>query len=560
MASHVKKKRLDYNHKYYQKLQYKRLKSELFNSEYIRNQNARQQKCRRLKAAKQQTTVNPSQPTTTTAQVPSNTAEPPSTARTILRKAEGIRRRRAYTRKMKNENEKLSNEIKILHDETPAVSPAKLFLQNDSPRAKQHATKRLIDKKETLPRGSISKFRKKLSINLSNDYTSSSSRSSTLQNDIEEFLCQDDVTKLAPDKKKNLNGKQIRYLLNHLSTIHQRFILETDNNCHYSTFARYVPDYVLKPSTDDWGTCLCIVCLNPQLKLEKLQRIKFLYSAVKALLPDGLTDITDLVTDEMKTKDFLDDMVKFKDKQFNITYVEWMKTKHANYISHIDRVRQQFRAAKHAKQMAMEQDDTITIHLDWSENFNLKQARQEEDAAPITTTSSHMMPPPTLTCSTDEDTLVEPNNYSDANVTKCSKCDLRGKVAANETRIHFQDDDVTVSIDSTWLTQEFSSLHGVGTIVSAEDPLKALSYGVLSRHCAECADLLGVKKSDGELYSKLLEERLHNGCEVNYDGSSGRMEGASTSDIFWNSNTQEQQRSQENGTSGFGCVVSYRKH
>ncbi|CAF5129893.1 unnamed protein product, partial [Rotaria sp. Silwood1] len=47
-------------------------------------------------------------------------------------------------------------------------------------------------------------------------------------------------------------------------------------------------------------------------------------------------------------------------------------------VSHINRVHQQFRAAKEAGQIAMEQEDTITIHLDWSENFKLKQARQEK--------------------------------------------------------------------------------------------------------------------------------------------------------------------------------------
>ncbi|CAF1231154.1 unnamed protein product [Rotaria sp. Silwood1] len=241
MSSHVKKKREDYDRKYYQKSQYKRFKSELFNSEYIRKQNARQQKCRRLKAEAQQTSINTTESTTATAEVPSDaaksitaTAQSPSTVRTNLRRTEGIRRRRAYTRKMKNENEKLSNEINILRKqnlklkkalsqqhsediekdyETPTVSPTKLFLKNVSPRAKKRATKRLIDKKQQLPRGSVSKFRLKLGINLSNDYSSQSDISSTLQKDIEEFLCQDDVTKQAPDKKKHVNGKQIRYSL-----------------------------------------------------------------------------------------------------------------------------------------------------------------------------------------------------------------------------------------------------------------------------------------------------------------------------------------------------------
>jgi len=103
------------------------------------------------------------------------------------------------------------------------------------------------------------------------------------------------------------------------------------------------------------------------------------------------------------------------------------------------------------------------------------------------------------------------------------------EVAANEARTYYKGDDVTVSIDGTWLTQGYSSLHGVGTIVSVADLPKVLDYEVLSRHCSECAGLLGVKKSDGELYSELLEEHLKSGCEANYKGSSGGMEGASVS-------------------------------
>ncbi|CAF4649155.1 unnamed protein product, partial [Didymodactylos carnosus] len=136
---------------------------------------------------------------------------------------------------------------------TPPRSPSKLFIDNVSPLAKKRATKRLIDKKEELPRGAISQVRRTLGINLSNIYSPPSAASTALKTDIENFLSQDDVTKETPDKKKHVNGKQIRFLLNHLSTLHQRFVAETGNNCHYSTFTRYVPDFVVKPSTNDWG-------------------------------------------------------------------------------------------------------------------------------------------------------------------------------------------------------------------------------------------------------------------------------------------------------------------
>ena len=116
--------------------------------------------------------------------------------------------------------------------------------------------------------------------------------------------------------------------------------------------------------------------------------------------------------------------------------------------------------------------------------------------------------------------------------------DKSKEIAADESRMYCKGDDITVTIDGTWLTQGYSSLHGVGTVVSTADPPKVLDYEVLSRHCSQCAGLLAVKKSDGELYAKLLEEHLKGDCEANYQGSSGGMEGAAVSyfhPFFYNS-------------------------
>jgi hypothetical protein len=115
------------------------------------------------------------------------------------------------------------------------------------------------------------------------------------------------------------------------------------------------------------------------------------------------------------------------------------------------------------------------------------------------------------------------------------------EVAANEARLYHKGDDIGVSIDGTWLTQGFSSLHGVGTVMSVADPPKVLDFEVMTRHCSTCAGLIGIKQSDGELYAELLEKHLESGCESNYEGSSGGMEGAAVScfhtlimDIFSN--------------------------
>ncbi|CAF1456987.1 unnamed protein product, partial [Didymodactylos carnosus] len=46
--------------------------------------------------------------------------------------------------------------------------------------------------------------------------------------------------------------------------------------------------------------------------------------------------------------------------------------------------------------------------------------------------------------------------------------------AANEVRSHFSSNDISVSLDGTWMTQGFSSLHGVGTLISVSNPSKVL--------------------------------------------------------------------------------------
>lgn len=63
------------------------------------------------------------------------------------------------------------------------------------------------------------------------------------------------------------------------------------------------------------------------MKFEKLQGLKSRHSTIKSLLIDGLIDITELVTDEIKTRDFKSNLAIIKNEQFNITYSEWIKKK-----------------------------------------------------------------------------------------------------------------------------------------------------------------------------------------------------------------------------------------
>ena len=106
--------------------------------------------------------------------------------------------------------------------------------------------------------------------NLPSETTITTTISGELTEAIEKFLNDDDDdnTRLTPDKKNFNDGKQVRFLLNHLINLHQKFIVDTNIDCLYSIFTRPIPSYVVSPKLDDWNTYLCINCLNLQIKVE----------------------------------------------------------------------------------------------------------------------------------------------------------------------------------------------------------------------------------------------------------------------------------------------------
>jgi hypothetical protein len=140
-------------------------------------------------------------------------------------------------------------------------------------------------------------------------------------------MCRDDISKLCPDKKKQINNQQIRYRLNHLTVLHQRFEIETKIDIDYHTFVRYVPPFVVKPKVDDWGTCLCITCLNPQMKLDKLNQLKSTKPIIKQLLNSMSVDLSEVLNDQQSTRQLKDALHQLKQEKFTLTYNEWQKVK-----------------------------------------------------------------------------------------------------------------------------------------------------------------------------------------------------------------------------------------
>ena len=114
-------------------------------------------------------------------------------------------------------------------------------------------------------------LRKELGINLINEVHNNEVPQSNLSLLVETFLLQEHITKLCPDKKKDHhhpkyrgNIEQLRFRMGSLWSLHEQMLTQyegTDRSL--SSFQRNVPLNICKPKENEWGTCLCIYCVNP---------------------------------------------------------------------------------------------------------------------------------------------------------------------------------------------------------------------------------------------------------------------------------------------------------
>ena len=103
-------------------------------------------------------------------------------------------------------------------------------------------------------------------------------KESRLQCEIELFFYCDDVSCVCPDEKKMVKNPNnsvaeaapLSYRPSSLKALYQKFLAESSLSCSYETFTWNVPFYITRPKPDNWETCLCAMCLSPELKLEAL--------------------------------------------------------------------------------------------------------------------------------------------------------------------------------------------------------------------------------------------------------------------------------------------------
>ena len=297
-------------------------------------------------------------------------------------------------------------------ESTPKKSAAKAIWDVLTPNTKKKAKLSLRQlESQTLPGPSIHQMiRDEVGINLSNNFSESSTKSK-LCVAIENFFSEDHITKLCPDKKKcvvrpgTFERVQVRYRMGSLRCLHQSFCAENSefSNCSFATFAKYVPFDVQKPRDQDWGTCLCMYCLNPQLKVHKLIQLKYIENVdVEMLDSDDFDPLIEKI-----------DGLKQREGEKDIEYCEWRKIenpkinksgKKGNKISrkvvdnnsfgtfikllvaelkvlqsHLYRAHMQYKAFKRARIEACSiNESNATVHIDWSENSRIRQAGEEK--------------------------------------------------------------------------------------------------------------------------------------------------------------------------------------
>ena len=190
----------------------------------------------------------------------------------------------------------------------------------------------------------------------------------------------------------------LHYRLSSLRSLHKKFVAESLHDCSYLYFSQHCPYYAEKPSPNDWGTCLCRTCLNPEINLEALAKI--------------LNDTSFKWNDTNNCnaiKDFIKRIDQVKCDKL-ITFSEWQKVLNKNkkggkklsnkvlaklnfnkfkkslvkelYLMHDHQyhVHSQFKAFKMAREEAQSNADVATLQLDWSENAKMQRSQEEKSA------------------------------------------------------------------------------------------------------------------------------------------------------------------------------------
>ena len=127
-----------------------------------------------------------------------------------------------------------------------------------------------------IPKGLNRAIRMEIGVNISNPYEISQENETLFQQEIRLFFECQEVARTSPDKKKMVphpfeKGEKVPawYHLGTIKMLHFSFEAETGVKCS----SLNIPFYVVRPKPNDWGTHLCVHCINPEMKVEALANL-----------------------------------------------------------------------------------------------------------------------------------------------------------------------------------------------------------------------------------------------------------------------------------------------
>ena len=230
-----------------------------------------------------------------------------------------------------------------------------------------------------------------------------------LQTKVVKFAEQNSIP--IPDIKKmktlKIDGHKekvpIRFRSENLKVLHKMFLSENSElEISLSHFSKLFPtETVVIPSSEDWGTALCVKCLNPRFKMEALRAVgctkmsaEEMYEKMKLITTKNNTTVWDLHLDQE-----IPQVIKYRkwvkedsegssskidrkvaiDKPSNLFKAELVRELRV-LKEHIETCKTQFREVKKEKVSLADSPHKVIMHLDWSQNLAIKQARGAHSA------------------------------------------------------------------------------------------------------------------------------------------------------------------------------------
>ena len=104
--------------------------------------------------------------------------------------------------------------------------------------------------------------------------------SDCIKEKVKNFLESDENSRMTTGKgdtvTRHKDKKQKRLLTDTMKNLHTKFCTDTDVKMSYASFLRLRPFYIVSPSIKDRETCLCKLCENTTLLVQKLTQQKIL--------------------------------------------------------------------------------------------------------------------------------------------------------------------------------------------------------------------------------------------------------------------------------------------